>query len=82
MSFMGIFPSVRERRLASEEGAYAIDKYGDRADEILLLKAQQTRSNERRMVYKLARQIVLGKHRPMVRDQLSSTALTSGSGDL
>jgi hypothetical protein len=53
-SFIGLFPSNRERRLADEEAAYALDKHGDQAAMILLMKAQQTRSPERRLVYKLA----------------------------
>ncbi len=54
MSLMGLFPNERERRAANEEAAYAIDKYGDRATMILLMKAQQTRSHARRRIYKLA----------------------------
>jgi chromosome condensin MukBEF ATPase and DNA-binding subunit MukB len=60
MSFLGLFPNERERRLANEEAAHAIHAHGDQADMILLMKAQQTRSPERRMVYKLARKIVQG----------------------
>lgn len=58
MSFMGLFPSERERRLAAEEAAYALDRHGDEAAAVLLMKAQQTRSAERRTVYKLAHRIV------------------------
>jgi hypothetical protein len=54
MSFMGLFPSDRERRVADEEAAYALDKHGDQAATVLLMKAKQTRSPERRLVYKLA----------------------------
>ncbi|WP_454884423.1 hypothetical protein [Sphingomonas oryzagri] len=60
MSFMGMFPNERERRLAHEEAAYATEQYGDKAATILLMKAQQTRSAEHQVVYKLARKIVLG----------------------
>jgi hypothetical protein len=58
MSFMGLFPSEQERRLARDEAAAAIDLHGDRAETILLMKAQQTRSPTRRTIYRLARQIV------------------------
>jgi len=61
MSFMGIFPSARERRLARDEAASAIERHGDKAAGYLWMKAQQTRSPERRTVYKLARKIVLGE---------------------
>jgi hypothetical protein len=54
MSFMGLFPSDRERRVADEEAAYALDKHGDQAAMVLLMKAQQTRSPERRRIYKMA----------------------------
>lgn len=54
MSFMGLLPNERERRAASEEAAYALDKHGDKAALILLQKAQQTHSLERRRVYKMA----------------------------
>jgi len=57
---MGI-PNDRERRLARDEAAHAIDKHGDLAAIILLSKAQQTRSAERRAIYKLARKIVKGE---------------------
>jgi len=60
MSFMGLFPNERERRLAQDEAASAIERYGDRAAIVLLMKAQQSRSAERRVVYKLAREIVSG----------------------
>jgi hypothetical protein len=60
MSLLGMFPSERERRLAREEAAHAMEHYGDKAVMVLLVKAQQTRSAERRMVYKLARKIVQG----------------------
>jgi hypothetical protein len=60
MSFMGMFPNEQERRLAQDEAAHAIEQYGDRAETVLLKKAQQTRSASRRVVYKLARRIVLG----------------------
>lgn len=59
MSFMGFFPSDRERRLAGDEAADALDKHGDEAATVLLDKARQTHSTERRTVYKLARKIVL-----------------------
>ena len=58
MSFLGMFPTVRERKLASEEAAYALEKYGHKAALTLLQKAQQTRSRERRTIYKLAAQAV------------------------
>ncbi|MBA2935021.1 hypothetical protein HZF05_13035 [Sphingomonas sp. CGMCC 1.13654] len=61
MSFMGFFPSDRERRLARDEAVEAIDKHGDQAETILLMKAQQSRSPERRTIYRLARQIVRGR---------------------
>jgi hypothetical protein len=54
MSFMGLFPSDRERQVASEEAAYALDKHGDQAAMALLMKAQQTRSIARRRIYKMA----------------------------
>jgi len=59
---MGMFPSERERRLAREEAAHAVDQHGDRAADVLLMKAQQSRSAERRVAYKLARKIVLASH--------------------
>lgn len=60
MSLLGMFPRERERRLAQEEATYAMRDHGDDAAAVLLMKAQQTRSAERRMVYKLARKIVQG----------------------
>ena len=54
MSFMGLFPNNRERKLASEEAAYALEKHGDGAALALLEKAQQTRSRQRRTIYRLA----------------------------
>jgi hypothetical protein len=51
---MGLFPTDREKRLARDEAAYAIEKHGDEAGDILIMKAQQTRSFERRRIYKLA----------------------------
>jgi len=57
MPFLGI-PNERERRLARDEAAEAIDKHGDQAAAILLMKAQQSRSAHRRAVYKAARKIV------------------------
>lgn len=62
MSFLGI-PNKRERRIARAEAAEAIDRHGDQAAAILLMKAQQSRSTGRRAVYKLARKIVLGRDR-------------------
>ena len=59
MSFMGVFPSVREQAIAREEAAYAVEKYGDQAAAVLLMKAHQTRSTERRCIYRLARKMVL-----------------------
>jgi hypothetical protein len=59
MSFMGFFPSAREQALARDEAAHALEKYGAQAATVLLMKAQQTRSPERRCVYRLARRIVL-----------------------
>ncbi len=61
MSIIGASPSNRERSLAREEAAAAIESYGDCAATILLMKAQQTRSAERRAIYMLARQIALGE---------------------
>ena len=61
MSFMGMFPSARERRLAHDEAAEAIDRHGDKAAGYLWMKARQTRSAERRAIYKLARKIVLAE---------------------
>ena len=55
MSFMGLFPSSRERSLAHEEALDALERHGEKAEEILLLKARQSRSTERRMIYRLAR---------------------------
>lgn len=43
MSFMGFFPNEQERRLAREEAAYAVEKHGDRAAEVLADKAAQSR---------------------------------------
>ena len=60
MSFLGMFANERERRLAREEAAHAIKQYGDKAATVLLVKAQQTRSVERRTIYRLARKIVQG----------------------
>lgn len=60
MSFLGFFPSDRERRLARDEAADAAEKHGDQAETVLLMKAQQTRSPTRRTVYRLASQIVRG----------------------
>jgi len=57
MSFLGI-PNERERRLAREEAADAMNKHGDQAPAILLMKVQQSRSADRRAIYKLARKIV------------------------
>jgi hypothetical protein len=51
---MGLFPTDREKRLARDEAAYAIEKHGVEASNILVMKAQQTRSSERRRIYKLA----------------------------
>jgi len=59
MAFLGI-ANERERRLAQEEAASAIERYGDRAATVLSMKAQQTQSAQRRVVYKLARKIVMG----------------------
>jgi hypothetical protein len=59
MSFMGFFPSTRERRLAHDEAADAIDKHGNEAAIILLQKARQTRSTERRAIYRQARKFVM-----------------------
>lgn len=47
-----------ERRLARDEAAEAIDKHGDQAETVLLMKAQQTRSPQRKTIYRLARQVV------------------------
>ena len=60
MSFLGMFANERERRLAQEEATYAIGDHGDNAATVLLMKAQQTRSVERRTIYRLARKIVQG----------------------
>ena len=57
MSFMGFFPNEQERRLAREEAAYALERHGDRAAEVLADKAAQSRKH--RTIYKLARAIVL-----------------------
>lgn len=54
MSFLGLFPNARERRLAHEEALDALERHGDKAGEVLLDKARQTRSSERRMIYRLA----------------------------
>lgn len=54
MSFMGLFPKDREKRLARDEAAYAIEKHGDEAGDVLIMKVRQTRSSERRRIYKLA----------------------------
>jgi oligoendopeptidase F len=59
MSFLSLFPNGQERRLAYEEAAAALEKYGDKAAAVLLMKAQQSQSSTRRTVYKLARKIVL-----------------------
>jgi hypothetical protein len=59
MSFMGLFPSVQEQAIARDEAAYALEKYGEQAATVLLMKAQQTRSMRRRCIYRLARKIVL-----------------------
>jgi len=59
MSFLSIFPSGQERRLAQDEAAAALEKYGDKAAAVLLMKAQQSQSSTRRTVYKLARKIVM-----------------------
>ena len=40
MSFMGLFPSDRERRLARDEADAALDNHGDQAEMILLMKAR------------------------------------------
>jgi hypothetical protein len=61
MSFMGLFPSDRERRLARDEADAALDNHGDQAEMILLMKARQTRSPERQMIYRLAKNIVRGR---------------------
>jgi len=60
MSFLGI-PNERERRAAQDEAAETIGRHGEQAAAILLMKAQQTRSPQRRAVYKFARRIVLGQ---------------------
>jgi hypothetical protein len=39
MSFMGLFPTERERRSVLEEAQYAIDRHGDRAEDALKAKA-------------------------------------------
>jgi len=49
-----MFPTARERKLASEEAAYALEKHGEKAALALLQKAPQTRSRERRTIYRLA----------------------------
>lgn len=59
MSFMGFFPDAQERRQAQDEAAHALEKHGDRAAEVLADKAAQSKSH--RVVYKLARKLVLGK---------------------
>ena len=59
MSFMGMFPNGPERRLAQDEAATALEKYGDKAAAVLLMKAQQSQSSTRRTIYKLARKIVM-----------------------
>lgn len=59
MSLMGLFPSERERQLAREEAWHAVKEHGDKAESVLLAKDQQTGSTERRMIYKIARKIVL-----------------------
>jgi len=59
MSFMSLFPNGQERRVAQDEASAALDKYGDKAAAVLLMKAQQSQSSTRRTVYKLARRIVL-----------------------
>lgn len=60
MSFLGI-PNDRKRRLAPDEATAAIEKYGDQAAEILLMKVRQTQSARRRAVYKVARKIVMNE---------------------
>jgi hypothetical protein len=54
MSFMGLFPTKREKRLARDEASYAVEKHGAEAGDILTKKVQQTHSSERRRIYKLA----------------------------
>jgi len=60
MSFLGI-PNERERRATHDEAAETISRHGEQAAAILLMKAQQTRSPQRRAVYRFARRIVLGQ---------------------
>jgi len=59
MAFLGIV-NERDRRLARDEAADAIERHGNQAAMILLMKAQQSRSVQRRTIYKLARKIVMG----------------------
>ena len=47
----------RQRRLAREEAGYARDRHGDRAAEKLRDKARQSRSFDRRIIYRLASRI-------------------------
>ncbi len=44
----------RERRLGPEEGAYALSRFGNHAEMILLMRAQQTRSSHWRNIFLLA----------------------------
>ena len=65
MSFFGLFPSEHQRRVAQEEAVYALNRYGDEAEAILARKARESRSRNRRMIYRLARKHVwaMGKAR-------------------
>lgn len=60
MSFMGMFPNRRERRLARDEAWHAVQEHGAKAESFLLMKAQKTESAERRVIYKLACKILSG----------------------
>jgi hypothetical protein len=54
MSFMSFFANNRERRVAMDEAAAALEKHGAGAEEVLRAKASQAHSGERRRIYRLA----------------------------
>ena len=58
MTFLGI-PNERERRRAHKEATDALEKHGEQAAAMLMTKARQARSPQRRAVYRFARKISL-----------------------
>jgi len=54
MSFMGFFPNGSERRLARDEAVAAVERHGERASAILMMKARKTPNRDRRMIYRMA----------------------------